>query len=28
MDRDPGERIPARDGKLVLDEPATEETKG
>ncbi len=26
MDRDPGERIPVRDGKLVLDEPAAEKT--
>jgi uncharacterized protein YcfJ len=28
MDRDPGERIPARDGKLVLDAPGSDETKG
>ena len=27
MDRDPGARIPVRDGKLVLDEPGTAETK-
>jgi uncharacterized protein YcfJ len=27
MDRDPGERIPVRDGKLVLDAPGTAETK-
>lgn len=26
MDRDPGERIPVRDGKLVLDAPAPEQT--
>ena len=27
MDRDPGERIPVRDGKLILDEPAAASTK-
>ncbi len=27
MDREPGERIPVRDGKLVLDAPAPAETK-
>jgi uncharacterized protein YcfJ len=27
MDRDPGERIPVRDGKLVLDAPKPESTK-
>ena len=27
MDRDPGERIPVRDGQLVLDEPAQVATK-
>ena len=27
MDRDPGERIPVRDGKLVLDAPQAQATK-
>jgi uncharacterized protein YcfJ len=28
MDRDPGERIPVRDGKLDLDAPDPGETRG